>query len=400
MIDFKNLASKYQTPFYVYDFDDIKQRYNDLKDAFKARKSLVFYATKANSNLSLLKHLSSLGAGFDCVSANEIRRVLRAGAKKYKIIFSGVGKSDEEIEYAINKDILLINIESLAEYERVVSIAKKLNKTVRISVRVNPNIDAKTHPYISTGLNENKFGVDVEKAKLIYIKAKNNKLIEPVGIHFHIGSQLTDIEPIKESAKIVADIVRELEVLDIDIKFFDAGGGIGVTYDDEVTIKPYDYAQAILENLHGLDLTICCEPGRSMVANAGTLVSKVLYEKENMGKRFVIVDAAMNDFIRVSLYNMYHKVEVLSDNNEKSSCNVVGPVCESGDFFAKDRVLPLTQAGDILLVKDTGAYGATMSSNYNSRVKIAEIAVEDGKDRVIRSRESFNDLIKNEIEFL
>ncbi len=404
MIDFKKLAKKYSTPLYVYDFDYIKERYLDLKGAFKARKSLICYAVKANSNLSVIKHLVDLGAGCDCVSIGEIRRAFLAGAKKYKIIFSGVGKTDEEIREAIERDILMINIESEGEFERIEEISQNMQKEVRISIRVNPDIDPKTHPYISTGLDENKFGVDIDTAKRLYIKAKNSKFIEPTGIHFHIGSQLTELEPIKEASLKIANLVRSLKVLDIDIKFFDVGGGLGIRYKDEELIKPYDYAQAILSTLSGLDLTIVCEPGRFLVGNSGYLLTKVLYEKVNKSKRFIIVDAAMNDLIRPSLYKAFHEVEVLDKEGEKSRADVVGPVCESGDFLAKDVPLPKTSHNDLLVVKSVGAYGFTMSSNYNTRPRPAEVAVfrEDEvlADRLIRRRETFEDLIACEKDYL
>ena len=399
-MDFKTLADKYQTPLYVYDFDYMKEQFLKLKEAFKARKSLICYAVKANSNLSVIKEFGKLGAGADCVSIGEVRRAFLAGIPKYKIIFSGVGKRDDEIKEALQKDILLINLESEAELERVEEQAKELGLEARISVRVNPNIDPKTHPYISTGLHENKFGVDIDTAKRMYIKAKNSQYLNPVGIHFHIGSQLTELEPIKEASEVVANLVRELQVIDIDIKFFDVGGGLGIRYDDEVTIEPYDYAQAIFSTLSGLDLTVMCEPGRFLTANAGYFVTKVLYEKINGNKRFVIVDGAMNDLIRPSLYKAYHDIEVLSDNKEFSKANLVGPVCESGDFFAKDIELPQTNHDDIVVVKSAGAYGFTMASNYNTRGRVAEVAVEDGKDRLIRKRESFEDMIAGEQEFL
>ncbi len=400
MINFKNLAKKYETPLYVYDFESIKKNYLELKDAFKARKSLICYAVKANSNLSVLKLLAKLEAGADCVSIGEVKRALKAGIPKYKIIFSGVGKRDDEIEEAILRDILMINIESEAEFDRVELIAKKLDKKARISIRVNPNIDAKTHPYISTGLNENKFGIDIENAKKLYIRAKNSNYIEPIGIHFHIGSQLTKLEPIKEASAIIASMLRQLKVLDIDIKFFDVGGGIGIRYEDEKIIKPYDYAQAVLETLKGTDVTIVCEPGRYIVGNSGYFLTTVLYEKENNSKRFVIVDGAMNDLLRPSLYKAYHAIEAVDVKGESSKCDVVGPVCESGDFLAKDIELPKLKNGDLLVVKSAGAYGFTMSSNYNSRGRAAEVAIEGDEDRLIRKRESFEDLIRLEKEFL
>ena len=429
-MDYSSLARKYGTPLYVYDFNEIQKNFIALKEAFAARKSLVCFAIKASSNLSILKFLSDLGSGFDCVSIGELRRALYIGAKSYKIIFSGVGKQDSELEFALKSDILLINLESEAEMLRLEQIAQKLNKPARISIRVNPNVDAKTHPYISTGLNENKFGVSIETARKMYIYAKKSKFLNPVGIHFHIGSQLTDISPICDAAKIASDLLRELRALEIDIKFFDVGGGIGIRYEDEKQIVLYDYAQGILRSLSGLDVMIVCEPGRFITGAAGVFLTRVLYEKQNCGKRFVIVDGAMNDLIRPSLYGAHHAIEIVSASeginldepdasevnlggrgsdqtsgyraDEKISsvnlaaaslCDVVGPICESGDFLAKGVSLPSLQSGDLLAIKSAGAYGFSMSSNYNTRCRAAEVAVYDGQDRLIRKRESFDELI-------
>jgi len=401
MVDFRELASEYKTPLYVYDLDYMSSQYGELKEAFRARKAILCYAVKANSNLSVVKHFAQMGSGADCVSIGEVRRALLGGIAKYKIIFSGVGKSDDEIREAIEKDILYINVESEAELSRVELIAKELGKISRISIRVNPNIDPKTHPYISTGLHDNKFGVDITTAKRMYIKANNSEYLDPVGIHFHIGSQLTELKPIYESAEIVADLVRSLRHIKIELKFFDVGGGLGVKYKDEETIPAYEYAQAILSTLNGLDLTIICEPGRFLTANAGYFVTKVLYEKQNGDKKFVVVDGAMNDLLRPALYKAYHHIEAITDNDgEKRKVDIVGPVCESGDFFAKDYMLPELNHNDLLVIHSAGAYGFGMGSNYNSRGRSAEVAIEDGKSRLIRKRESFDDLIANEIEFI
>ena len=375
-MNYLELAKTYQTPLYVYDLAQITQAFHTIKDAFKARKSLICYALKANSNLSIIHHLAQLGSGADCVSIGEVKRALKAGIPKYKIIFSGVGKSDSEIMQALESDILLINVESEAELMRIESLAKNLNKVARISVRVNPNIDAKTHPYISTGLSENKFGVDIEQAKSMYIFAKNAPHLEPVGIHFHIGSQLTELAPISQAAQKIAELTHSLLALKIDLKFFDVGGGIGIRYSDENLIEPYDYAQAILSALYGLDLTIICEPGRFLVGESGVLLTSVLYEKYNGKKRFVIVDAAMNDLMRPALYNATHEVCLLDSKHtnvknkgdcidasftpqaQESLCDVVGPICESSDFLAKNVHLPHLCAGDVLMIKNAGAYGA------------------------------------------
>ena len=399
-IDYKVLAEKYGTPLYVYDFDYIENRYSTLKEAFSGKKSLINYAVKANSNLSVVKHLAKLGAGADCVSIGEVRRALDAGIDKYKIIFSGVGKRDDEIREALEKDILLINLESEAEMKRVEMAAKTLGKEARISIRVNPNIDPQTHPYISTGLHENKFGVEIDMAKRMYIYANRSEFLNPVGIHFHIGSQLTNLEPIKEAAVIVADLVRSLKAIKIDIKFFDVGGGIGVVYSDEVTISPSEYAAVVFDAIKGLDVTLLCEPGRYMVANAGAFFTRVLYEKVNGGKRFVIVDGAMNDLLRPSLYKAYHRIEAVDVKGEISDADVVGPVCESGDFFGKNVPLPALTHNDLLVIQSAGAYGFTMASNYNTRGKVAEVALQGGEDRVSRRRESYEDQIRLEVEYL
>ena len=399
-MNFKELANRYQTPLYVYDLDYMTKQYESLKGAFRGRKALLAFAVKANSNLSVVRHFAKLGAGADCVSIGEVRRAFLAGVPKYKIIFSGVGKADEEIREAIESDILYINLESEGELERVEMIAKELGTQARISIRVNPNIDPKTHPYISTGLHANKFGVDINTAKRMYIRAKNSEHLDPVGIHSHIGSQLTELDPIREASEIVADLVRSLQAIKIEIKFFDIGGGLGIKYDNETTIDPYDYAQAVLGTLTGLDVTVVGEPGRYLTANAGYFLTRVMYEKKNDDKRFVIVDGAMNDLIRPSLYNAYHFVEVVGKEGETSKADIVGPVCESGDFLAKNYELPALEHDDLLVVHSAGAYGFGMGSNYNTRGRSAEVAVEGGKDRLIRRRETFEDLIALEKEFL
>lgn len=396
-----DLAKKYGTPLYIYDFDHFTNQYRSLKDEFKARKSLIAFAVKSNSNLSVIKHFANLGAGADCVSIGEVRRAIKAGVKPYKIIFSGVGKKDEELREAIELGILFINVESEGELRRVEAIAKELGVVARISLRVNPNIDPKTHPYISTGLNENKFGIDIETSKRLYLNCKTSEHLDPVGIHFHIGSQLTELQPIKEASEIVADLVRSLEKIDIELKFFDVGGGLGVVYEDEVTIPAYDYVQAIMETIKGMDITIICEPGRYLTANGGEFLTTVLYEKMTGDKRFVIVDGAMNDLLRPSLYNAYHEIEVIGkESQDGEKADIVGPVCESGDFLAKNTPLPSCDHGDVIAVKSSGAYGFVMSSNYNTRGKAAEVALEDGKDRIIRKRESIEEIWRLEEDYL
>lgn len=407
-----NIAQTHGTPTYIYDFDKITHNVESFKTAFNARKSLLCYALKANSNLSILKHLASLDCGADCVSINEVKRALKAGIPTYKIIYSGVGKSDDEIKEALNLDILFLNLESIKEMLRVEKIAESLGKIARISIRVNPNIDAKTHPYISTGLQENKFGVDLETAKKMFIYAKNSPHLQPIAVHFHIGSQLLELSPIIESVKKIVSLIKSLLALKIDIKFIDVGGGLGIAYNDEKIIDLYDYAQGILAELSGLDLTIICELGRRIIGDCGILVAKVLYEKQNEFKRFCIIDAAMNDLIRPSLYNAKHKVillkqdssdegeipQLLCDNVESHKiADIVGAICESSDYLAKNIALPQTKHGDIIVIMDAGAYGFSMSSNYNSRLKCAEVAIKNGKTWLIRKRETFEESLQNEL---
>ncbi len=395
------IAKEYQTPIFAYDFDKMEEYYHQFKSAFSGRKTLICYALKANSNLSVVKKLASLESGADCVSLGEIKRAILAGIPPYKIIYSGVGKQEEEIKEAIKLGILFINIESKAELFKVESIAKSLNTKARISIRVNPDIDPQTHPYISTGLKENKFGIEIQEAKSLYLHAHKSEFLEPIGIHFHIGSQLTKLQPIYESAQKIAKLVHSLLALKIDIKFFDIGGGLGITYSDETTINPYDYAQSILECLRGLDLTIICEPGRFIIGNAGVFLVKVLYEKISQNKRFVIVDGAMNDLIRPSLYNAYHQIIPLTQpQGEKSPADIVGPICESGDYLGKNIELPPLKEGDVLAILSSGAYGFSMSSNYNTRPRCAEVAISQGKIKLIRKRETFEDLIALEKDLM
>ena len=384
---------QFGTPLYVYDLDRIAQRVNQLKAAFAGRKALICYALKANSNLSIVKKLAGLECGADCVSLGEIKRAVLAGIPKYKIIYSGVGKQDFEIKEALKLGILFINVESKEELQRVEQCAKELECVARISVRVNPDIDPQTHPYISTGLKENKFGVSIEVAKEMYLYAHNSEFLEPVGIHFHIGSQITKLKPIQESAQKIAQLAHSLLALKMDIKIFDVGGGIRITYSDETTIQPYDYAQAILEELRGLDVTIICEPGRFIVGNSGVFLTQVLYQKENQGKHFVIVDGAMNDLIRPSLYGAYHQIIALKESQDSICADIVGPICESGDYLGKNITLPKIERGDILAVLSAGAYGFSMASNYNTRPKSAEVAIEQGRITLVRKRETFEDII-------
>ena len=398
------LAKRFGTPLYLYDFAHITRQYSALKDEFAARKSLIAYALKANSNLSIVAHLARLGAGADCVSLGEVKRALLAGVAPYKIIFSGVGKQEYEIREALKIGILFLNIESEAELLCAEKVAHELGICARISLRVNPDIDPKTHPYISTGLSENKFGVSIDEAKRLYLYAHKSEHLEPVAIHFHIGSQILSLEPLAQSVQKIAALLRSLLAIGLPLRFFDVGGGIGIAYKNEQTFALYDYAQMILANLSGLDVTIICEPGRFLVGNGGFFVCSVLYEKTTQSKRFVIVDGAMNDLVRPTLYQAYHDVALwrngwLADNG--SACDIVGPICESGDWLAKDVALPPLQNGDLIVFKGAGAYGMAMASNYNSRPRAAEVAFDDtGKIWQIRTRESMENLWALELPFL
>lgn len=400
-MDFHSLAQCYQTPLYVYDFDKLKENFLGFKDAFAGRKSLICYALKANSNLSLLSFLASLGAGADCVSIGEVKKALLAGIPKYKIIFSGVGKRDDEIEEALREDILFLNLESFEEMKRVEKIAKELGKKARISVRVNPNIDAKTHPYISTGLYENKFGVEIEVAKEMYIYAKASSFLEAVGVHFHIGSQLCELSPILEASQKVADFYKSLLALGLEVKFFDIGGGLGIAYEGEEIIPLYDYAQGILSTLKDCEPTIICEAGRRIVGDCGVFLTKVVGEKSNAHKRFIIVDGAMNDLMRPTLYQAKHYSYILGKEDEpKTPCDIVGAICESGDFLAKNVLMPSSESGDLVVFENAGAYGYSMSSNYNTRTRPAEVALIEGNPKLIKARESLESLWANELELL
>lgn len=426
---FLALAREYDTPLYVYDLSRIERNFLSFKEAFGGRKSLICYALKANSNLGILSTLARLGSGADCVSIGEVKRALLAGIPKYKIIFSGVGKRAEEIEEALKLDILFLNVESSEELKTIEQIAKKLSssqnphqtdssllspKKARISIRVNPNIDAKTHPYISTGLSENKFGLDIESAKQAYLYAHNSPFLDPVGIHFHIGSQICELAPIAQSAQKIANLAKSLLALGIEIRFFDIGGGLGIRYEEEEEIALYDYAQAILSALKGSDFTIICEPGRRIVGNAGVLLTKVLYEKRTANKRFVIVDSGMNDLMRPALYDAVHKVQVYSKASDKSNdksndkqgtkADIVGPVCESSDTFLREVELGELKQGDILGFGNAGAYGYSMASNYNTRAKPAEVGIyqKDSTTQIVllKKRETFSELVANELECL
>ena len=392
----KKLADEYGTPAYVYSKKIIEDTFINFKKSFIKLNPLVCFAVKANSNIAILNLLAKQGAGFDIVSGGELKRVIAAKGDPKKLVFSGIGKSIEEIGLAISHDILAFNVESEGELYRIQTIAKSLNKKAAISIRVNPNVDAKTHPYISTGLKDNKFGVDEKKSIELYLLAKNLDSIVIKGIDCHIGSQITEINPFIDSAKKLVALIDHLKTLDINIEHFDIGGGLGINYKDELPPSFSDYADAINQVIGNRKLKIIVEPGRSLIAKAGVLLTSIEYIKEGNSKNFAIVDAAMNDLMRPSLYDAYHEIiNIISHNLDKKEYDIVGPVCETGDFFGKNRLLSIKNK-DLLAILDTGAYGMSMSSNYNTRPRSVEILVDNEKSHIIRERETFEHLISGE----
>jgi diaminopimelate decarboxylase len=397
------LAKKFGTPLYLYSQNTIRERYRTFDKAFRGVPHTICYSVKANSNLSLLKMLAGMGCGFDVVSGGELLRVLKAsrGAAK-KVVFSGVGKTADELDLALKSEILMFNVESEQELALLGERATELKREARIALRVNPDVAAKTHPYISTGLHKHKFGVPMQVARAIYAAASYHPWLDVAGISVHIGSQITDVKPFGEAMERVADLVRDLRGDGHHVRYVDAGGGLGIDYErgdlSEFPKQAKAYAKLVTKALCGLDVYLLLEPGRSIVGPAGALVTRVLYNKRNNGKRFVVVDAAMNDLIRPALYGAYHEiVPVLAPEASKSeTCDVVGPICETGDFFARDRELTCVSDGDLLAILDTGAYGMSISSNYNTRGRAAEVLVDGKKAKLIRKRETFDDLTRNE----
>lgn len=395
-VDVKSIIKKFPTPSYVYSKKKIIDNFKNLETAFKEVDHLICFAVKANSNLAILNILAKNGAGFDIVSGGELKRVLAANGDPAKIVFSGVGKTKEEIKLAIENNILTFNVESEAELDRIQEIANAMNKKASISIRVNPNVDAKTHPYISTGLKENKFGVSEESAFDLYKKAQSLDAIEIKGIDCHIGSQITDLKPFEDSLKKLNKLVDKLEVEGINITHLDIGGGIGISYENEKTIDLNKYAEIISKEIYGKGLKLLLEPGRVITADAGVILTKVEYIKKTKDKNFAIIDAAMNDLMRPSLYEAFHKIINVSENNdEESKFDIVGPICETGDFIGKDRLMRAAP-GNILVIMDTGAYAMSMSSNYNSRPRLFELMIDKQKIHIIREQESFDDLIRGE----
>ena len=402
------LARKYGTPLYVYSSGQILDRYKLFSDAFAHRDHLICYSVKANSNLSILKLLANQGSGFDIVSGGELERILEVNKKAARrVVFSGVGKTAPEIDLALAAGILIFNVESESEVVLLAERARQRKVRARVALRVNPDVFAETHPYISTGLREHKFGIDIKLARSVYQLAKQSRFLDPVGISVHIGSQIQTAEPFGAALEAVANLIRELETDGIRIKFVDAGGGLGIDYlPGSSAFDPVDavgkYAAALERSLGGLKVRLLLEPGRFLVAQAGALLARVLNVKRNGAKTFVITDAGMNDLIRPALYQAYHEiVPVIRDPDSKPAIvDIVGPVCETGDFFARDRSLPEVKEGDLVAILDAGAYGMSLSSNYNTRPRPAEVLVEGKRARLIRRRETIQDLTRQETRLL
>jgi diaminopimelate decarboxylase len=398
----RRLAERFGTPLYVYSAGVIRSRVRDFEQAFRAVLHTLCYSVKANSNLGILRLLKQTGCGFDIVSGGELQRVLRAApSAAKKVVFSGVGKTSQEIEQALKAGILLFNVESESELHLLASCAARVNKAAPVALRVNPDVPADTHPYISTGLHQHKFGIPVAHALGLYRQASQDKHLRTAGVSVHIGSQITDVRPFARAMETVADLVRELRMQGHAIRYVDAGGGLGIDYERESDSHFAEwartYAQSVLPPLQGLDLHLLLEPGRSIVGPAGVLITKVLYRKQNNGKKFLIVDAAMNDLLRPTLYRAYHRIAaVCSKGGSTEKADVVGPICESGDYFAQDRELPAVEAGELLAIMDVGAYGMGLASNYNSRPRPAEVLVDKKSVRVIRRRETLADLLRPE----
>jgi diaminopimelate decarboxylase len=391
------IADRVGTPFYLYSYRTLERHFKAFDSAFEKVRHLVCYSVKANSNVALLRIFVNLGAGLDVVSGGELFRALRSGVDPKKVVFSGVGKTEEEIAYALNSDILMFNVESSQELARIDEIAGRMGKRAPVAIRVNPDIDPKTHPYVSTGLKENKFGIDFNLALEEYSFAKGLPNLEIVGVDCHIGSQLIELQPFVEALRRLKELVHALGEKGIGIQYLDLGGGLGITYKDEVPPHPTEYAQAIVEEVSDLDYTLIFEPGRVIVGNAGILVSRVLYTKETGEKNFVIIDAGMNDLIRPSLYGSFQGIlPVTRGEEEEIVADVVGPICESGDFMARNRRMPTFKPGDLVAVMSAGAYGFSMSSNYNSRPRVCEVLTHGDEFHLIREREGYDDLVRGE----
>ncbi len=391
------ITQQFGTPTYVYSRATLERHWHAFDDAFSSQPHLVCYAVKANSNLAVLNVLARLGSGFDIVSAGELARVIAAGGEAAKTVFSGVGKTRDEIEYALNQNIRCFNVESIPELSRINDVAASLNKTAPVSIRVNPDVDAQTHPYISTGLKENKFGIAIEDARAVYQSAKHMSHLDVIGVDCHIGSQLTTVSPFVDALKRVLTLIDELADDGIAIKHLDIGGGLGIHYRDEIPPTPAEYAEALQPLLQERDLEILLEPGRAIAGNAGILLTQVEFIKPTEAKQFAIVDAAMNDLLRPALYQSWQEIQpvMLNSDAQETTYDIVGPICETGDFLGKDRSLAIKQ-GDYLAIRSAGAYGFTMSSNYNSRPRAAEVMVDGDQMHLVRERETIESLYAGE----
>ena len=396
-VSINSIAEAVGTPFYLYSHATLKRHFTIFEEAFEGVDRLVCFSAKANSSLAILKIFAGLGGGLDIVSGGELYRGLKAGFTPQKIVYSGVGKRIDEIDAALNNGILMFNVESLEELELIDERAKTAGKSAPIALRVNPDVDPKTHPYISTGLRKNKFGIDMETALEGYRAAKRLEHIQIIGIDCHIGSQITEAHPFQDALDSLKELVSQLKLMDIHIRYLDMGGGLGITYDDETPPLPSEYASSIVESMGELPLTLILEPGRVIVGNAGILVTRVLYRKPGPDKEFIIVDAGMNDLMRPTLYSAYHAIKPVElSGGAKIRADVVGPICESGDFLALDRDMADVMKGDLLAVMSAGAYGFVMSSNYCSRLRVPEVMVKGDTFDVIRSRQTYDDLIAGE----
>ncbi len=397
-VEVTKLARQYGTPLYVYSYSTLISHYLKLKEAFKEVNPLICYSVKANSNLSILKALVDKGAGLDIVSGGELFRAIKAGCPANRIVYASVGKTDGEIRVSIKRGILFFNAESLAELDNINRIAKIFGKTTNVTIRINPDVEPKTHKFITTGKITNKFGIDFETAAKIFAERKKFGNLRICGIHIHIGSQITETAPYVAAVLKVTDFIKRLKGQNINLECFNIGGGLGIIYDKENAQTAEKFAKEVLPLLKKTGLKIIIEPGRFIAGNAGILVAKALYIKSTPSKKFVIVDAGMNDLIRPALYEAYHQLLPLEQvkSREKEVADVVGPICESSDYFAKERLIPEVNAGEYLAVMGAGAYGFSMASNYNSRRRPAEVLVKGNKAFLIRKRESFLHLIENE----
>ena len=399
-ISYTELAERFGTPLYVYSQTELDSAFARYQTAFAALDPLICYAVKANGNLSVIRRFAELGSGFDIVSGGELARVLAAGGRADKTIFSGVGKSAAEIEFALKSGIKCFNVESLPELDRINEIAGRLKTTAPVSLRINPDVDAQTHPYISTGLKANKFGIAMEDAERAYLHAASLPHLNIIGIDCHIGSQLIKLEPLVEACERLLPLIDKLAAHGIGLQHIDLGGGVGIVYQNEETPDLAAYAAAVQKLLGGRSLKLILEPGRSLVGNAGALLTRVEFVKQNGDKNFVVVDAAMNDLMRPALYQAYHHIE----NAEPSpvapfAADIVGPICETGDFLAKDRMIS-AQAGDLLVVRSTGAYASSMAGNYNTRPRAAEVLVTGSEAKIVRRRETLEEMLANERDCL